>query len=245
MKILRIAASAAAFFALTSLASATTITLHSAGSYAALVGSGPQIVENFESFGGLGEGEVGTNFNTSVGIFNTLGGTGTGGTVSGLSGNTGTVLALRDGNTFGRSNTTSGGRWYLDSNDTFGMGWFVETGSMFSRVVFNLTDGSDVGGFLSIISDGVRTEQRTAGRLADGGVTTVVVDFGKAVSSAFISIGNYTGSGSNQNVRNDGFAVDDISVNIAPVPIPPSLALLLAGMGGLFLMRRKRAVATA
>jgi hypothetical protein len=179
------------------------------------------------------------------GIFNTLGGTGTGGTVSGLSGNTGTVLALRDGNTFGRSNTTSGGRWYLDSNDTFGMGWFVETGSMFSRVVFNLTDGSDVGGFLSIISDGVRTEQRTAGRLADGGVTTVVVDFGKAVSSAFISIGNYTGSGSNQNVRNDGFAVDDISVNIAPVPIPPSLALLLAGMGGLFLMRRKRAVATA
>ena len=239
MRILAIAAPAA-LFALTTMASATTITLHSPGSYAALVGAGPQIVEDFEGFGGLGEGEVGTNFDTSVGIFNTLGGLGSGGTVNNLSGNTGTVLALRDGNTYGRLNTTAGGRWYLDSNDTFGMGWFVETGSLFSRIVFNLTDGSDVGGYLSIISDGTRTEQRTGGKLANGDVTTVVVDFGRAVSSAFISIGNYAGVGSNRNVLNDGFAVDDISVNIAPVPVPASLPLLLAGMGGLYLVRRRR-----
>ncbi|MCU4653570.1 VPLPA-CTERM sorting domain-containing protein [Roseibacterium sp. SDUM158016] len=240
MKRIRAAISVAAFVGLTSAASATTISLHSAGSYGALVGSGPQIVEDFEGFGALGEGEVGSNFSTDVGTFNTLGGTGSGGTVTGLSGNTGTELALRDGNTFRRVNTTPGGRWYLDSNDTWGMSWEVSTGSMFSRIVFTLADGSDAGGWLAIISEGIRVEQRTNGRLGDGNIATVVVDFGRAVSSALITIGNYSGSGSQGFVRNDGFSVDDISVNIAPVPLPAGLPLLLAGLGGLVALGRRR-----
>ncbi len=245
MKSFGIVAATAAFFALTGAAGATTITFNSPGDYGALVGVGPQVVEDFESFGGLGEGEVGTDFMTSVGTFNTLGGTGTGGTVTGLAGNTGTQLALRDGNTFGRENTTLGGNWYIDSNDTFGMGWLIQTGSLFSRVVFNLTDGSDTGAWLSIIADGVRAEQRTAGQLPNGEVTTVVIDFGAAVSSAYVEIANFKASGSTVGRLNDGFGIDDVSVNISAVPVPATLPLLLAGLGGLYLIRRRRSVATA
>jgi hypothetical protein len=224
---------------------ATTINSQafSSGAYAAAVGPGAQVFEGFEGFG-LPEGEVGTNFNTAVGTFNTIGGTGSGGTVTGLSGNTGTELALRDGNTFGRTNTTPGGRWYLDSNDTKGMLWDVNIGTMFERIVFVLTDGSDVGGWLSVIADGVRYEQRTAGQLGNGNRQIVTIDFGSAVSSAQIALGVFSGSGSTSYRLNDGFSIDDISV--APVPVPATLPLLLAGLGGIaFLRRRQRSTASA
>lgn len=219
---------------------ATTITLGGIGDYDSLLGSGPQVVEDFETVTPTPtEGEVGADFVTAVGTFNTLGGTGTGGTVTGLPGNTGTELALRDGNTFGRVNTTTGGRWYLDSNDTWGLSWDVDVGMMFDRIVFTLADGSDVGGWLSIMADGMRVEQRVDGRLSNGNLYTVVVDFGMSVSSALIEIGNYTTSGGQTFLRNDGFSIDDISVNIAPVPVPAGLPLLLAGLGGLALLRRR------
>lgn len=203
-----------------------------------LVGPNPQVLEHFEVYGSHGEAEVGINFDTYVGTFNTLGGVGNGGTVTGLAGDTGTSLALRQGNTFGRENTTTGGHWYLDSNDTYGIGWFVNTGALFDRVVFNLIDGSDSGAWLSVLADGERVEQRTGAREPDGGVTTVVVQYDQPVVSAFISIANFAAAGSTTPVLNDGFAIDDISVNIAPVPLPASVLFLLAALGGLYALRR-------
>ena len=87
--------------------SAATISVSSfsAGAYAAAVGSGSYITENFESFD---EGNVADGFATAVGTFSTQGGTGSGGTVTGADFvNNGSMLAVRDGNVYGRRSTTS------------------------------------------------------------------------------------------------------------------------------------------
>ena len=56
----------------------------------------------------------------------------------------------------GRKNVApTGGAWFLDSNDTFGMRWDVSLGGgLFNKLVFALTDATDVGAFLRIIVDG-------------------------------------------------------------------------------------------
>lgn len=206
--------------------------------------------ENFETLGSnLGEGEVGSNFSTAVGTFNTLGGTGTGGTVSGLPGNTGTELALRDGNTYGRYNTQPlDGDWYLDSNDTYGIDWDVSTGSTFNTVVFTLVDGSDTGAFLRITSDGDTFEQRVGGKLSNGNASIVVVSFDTLVNDAVIEIGNYNSSGTSLRT-NDGFAIDGLRVGTdnrlvqdppAPVPLPASGLLLIGALAATGWRARKR-----
>jgi hypothetical protein len=214
---------------------ATTISVaeFSTSSFDALVATGTFGGEDFETLGTtLGEGEVGIDFATSVGTFNTLGGTGGGGTVSGLPGNTGTELALRDGNVFGRVNTVpTGGSWYLDSNDTQGIHWDVATGDLFNTVIFTLVDGSDTGAYLRISTDGESYEQRVGGKLANGNASIVVVSFGAEMSTALIELGNYTSNGSDMRT-NDGFSIDGLRVgNVAPVPLPAT-GLLLAGALG-------------
>lgn len=225
--------------AMPALATSITVEQFSPVAFDIIVGSGTfPGEEDFETLGGsLGEGEVGANFATSVGTFNTLGGTGTGGTVSGLSGNSGAELALRDGNTYGRVNTVpTGGTWYLDSNDTYGMSWDVDTGSAFNTVVFTLVDGSDTGAFLRISADGANYEQRVGGKLPNGNASIVVVSFSSLMNDALIEIGNYTGT--NELRTNDGFSVDGLRVGVlnnlnnpSPVPLPAS-GLLLAGALG-------------
>lgn len=206
--------------------------------------------EDFETLGAnLGEGEVGSNFSTAVGTFNTLGGTGTGGTVSNLPGNTGTELALRDGNTYGRYNTQPlDGDWYLDSNDTYGIDWDVSTGSTFNTVIFTLVDGSDTGAFLRITSEGDTFEQRVGGKLSNGNASIVVVSFDTLVSDAVIEIGNYTSDGTTLRT-NDGFAIDGLRVGTdnrliqeppAPVPLPASGLLLIGALAATGWRARKR-----
>jgi hypothetical protein len=227
--------------AMPALAASISVQEFSTSAFGVVIGAGTYPAgEDFETLGAaLGEGEVGTDFATAVGTFNTLGGTGSGGTVNGLPGNSGTELALRDGDTHGRVNTVpTGGSWYLDSNDTHGMSWDVSTGASFDTVVFTLIDGSDTGAFLRISAEGASYEQRVGGALANGNASIVVVSFGQMMSAALIEIGNYT---SNDAMHlNDGFAVDGMRVGVAgagpnnpsPVPLPAS-GLLLAGALGL------------
>ena len=80
------------------------------------------IVEDFETFA---TGETTGGLATAVGVFDTLGPAGSGGTVTGTAGNSGTGLYVRDRGVYGRSNTTAAGRSYLDSNDTYGLGWTI------------------------------------------------------------------------------------------------------------------------
>ncbi|MDW3224989.1 MAG: VPLPA-CTERM sorting domain-containing protein [Paracoccaceae bacterium] len=193
--------------------------------------------EDFESLGAtLGEGEVGPIFSTTVGTFESLGGTGSGGSVIG----SGTELALRDGSLFGRSNTVpQGGSWYLDSNDTWGIKWMVDVGGAFSRISFVINDASDAGAFLRIDAGGTSEELRTGGALANGNARAVVIDFGQKVTSAEITLGNFSAFGGDEFRRNDGFSIDGIDVAI--VPLPASILLLGAAIGGLGWAGRRKA----
>lgn len=225
-------------------AAATTVSFgsFSAGAQsAATAGLTNLVSEDFELLGAQnGEGEVapGTALPTAVGNFTTLGGTGTGGTVTQLSGNTGTNVALRDGNVFGRTNTTPSGAFFLDSNDTFGMVWDVATGSMFDTIVFSLMDASEFS-YLRIMVDGTVTEQRTGGRLGNGNTSLVQIGLSEATSSLRIELGNFRSAGG-PNATNDGFSIDSISVGLTPIPVPASLPLLVAGAGAFAFMRRKQ-----
>lgn len=222
-------------------AASITVSQFSVGSYTDALGTGTYTGENFEDLGlALGEGEVTSPFSTAVGTISTLGGTGNGGTVTGLPGNTGTDLALRDGNVFGRTNTTPlGGKWYLDSNDTWGMSWNVSTGGQFNRIIFSLADGSDAGAFLRISAGASSFEQRTGGKLGNGNISLVVIDFDSYVTSALVELGNFTRNGQNF-VRNDGFSIDGLQAGIAPIPLPAAGFLLIGAVAGLGAMRKLR-----
>ncbi|MCV3270632.1 VPLPA-CTERM sorting domain-containing protein [Roseobacter sinensis] len=241
MSIWKLAGAAALTLACAFGANAATITVTTfdAGNYNSSLGAAGTTGEDFEALGGsMGEGEVGASLSTAVGTFESLGGTGTGGSVIG----TGTELALRDGTLFGRTNTVpQGGSWFLDSNDTWGMKWMVDTGSLFSKVSFVLNDGSDVGAFLRIIAGGQTKELRTGGKLPNGNARVVEIDFGQKISSAEIILGNFTTSGGQQYRLNDGFSVDGIEVSA--VPLPASVLLLGAAIGGLGWAGRRRSKA--
>ncbi len=235
------------------LASAATInvSVFDAAAYNPTFGIGTVVTEDFETLGTtLGEGEVGASLASNVGSFSSLGGTGTGGTVTGLTGNTGTELALRDDSVFGRTNTTpNAGDWFLDSNDTYGIRWDVSLGgaTTFDYLTFSLMDANDVGGFLRITTGTDSYELRirgTDGKLTNGNIKLVTIDLGADVTSATIELENFQFDDS-KNRKNDGFSIDGVQVYtdffITEVPVPASMLLLgsaIAGFG--FAGRRKK-----
>jgi len=237
-----IAASFSSVFAVCAHAATINMIEYDAATYNSIFGSGARTFEGFEALGAMyGEGEVSNGFSTSVGTFSTLGGTGTGGTVSGLSGNTGSMLALRQGNVFGRENTSpDDGSWFLDSNDTWGMSWDVALagGKSFNSLAFTLSDANDAGGFLRISVGGSKYELRTGRRLSDGNVRVVTIDFDSPTSSAEISLGNFSRPDGERPLTNDGFSIDGIQV--AAVPLPPSILLLGGALLGLGLIANRR-----
>ena len=234
-----LAASVFAFAASSVSAATIDIQRYSAAAYSALLSGGSYIAEDFESEGrAFGAAEVNPLFQTDVGTFSVIGGVGSGGTVSKLPGNTGTELALRRGNVYGRVNTTAGGAFYLDSNDTFGMNWSATTGRLFDRIVFTLSDAADTGAVLRIdADDGISPASFTTGRLRNGQRRIIDISFDAPVRSAFISLTNVQ-ERDGRTLVNDGFAIDDVSVGLAAVPLPAGFALLLTGLGGMALARR-------
>lgn len=228
-------------------AASITVTTLDATAHNVDFGAAPNIGEDFEGLGALmGEGEVGPSLGTAVGTFSTIGGVGSGGTVSKLDGNTGQYLALRDGSVYGRDNTTPGtGAWFLDSNDTFGMIWNVALGNNqdFTSLSFTLSDASDTGAFLRIIADDMSYETRTGGKLGNGNELLVTVDFGKKVNAAEIVLGNFKRNGTDYKI-NDGFSVDGLQVSA--VPVPASVLLFGTAFAGFGVMaRRKKKAASA
>lgn len=207
-------------------AAATSISVEtwSAGAWAdATAGWASRTTESFEGFG---PGEIAGPLASAVGSFTTLGGHGTGASVTG----TGHQLALRDGPNYGRMNTTAGGKTFLDSNDTLGLRWTVGLagGAMFDRIVFSLSDVADQGATLDILAGG--SLLTTLLGQANGAVNLVTIQFGSLVSAAEIRLSN--------SRTNDGFAIDDATVGA--VPLPAGGLLLLSGLGGLALARRRR-----
>jgi len=234
-------ATAAAFSLVATAGSAATVTVSSfsAASYSAAQSTfGTSVVENFEGFG---EGTVADGFATAVGEFATVGGVGSGGTVtnSGFT-NDGTTLAVRDGNVFGRVSTTAAltgnqsDNLFLDSNDTHGIDWTASVGgTMFNKILLTIRDAAEFGARMHITVDRHTVSYAGTG---NGDTRLVLIEFDQAVSSSNIRFANLNGA---NNLTNDGFSIDDIA--ISPVPLPASSLLLLAGLGGLLTLKRRRA----
>ena len=197
--------------------------------------------EDFEGPGatvcsGSAECQVGTSLNpTLVGDFSTLGDTGTGNTVVG----DGTQLALKSTGSpvpGGRSNTTAGGAWWLDSNDTTGINWDVARagGATFDRIAFSLSDAADVGATLTVSANGTTLESFVNQQNAT--VDLVVIDFDSLIAGATIELRN--------NRTNDGFGIDDATVGAIPIPAAGLMLLTaLGGLGGVGALRRRRKAA--
>lgn len=217
--------------------------------FGAELASGSYVGEDFEQLGADGaEGVVEDDFKTKAGTFSQLGGIGSGGTVKQLGLDQSSKLALRDGQVYGRQNTwPERGQWFLDSNDTWGFVWNVteqDVGGAFDKIVFSLTDGSDQGAYLRIALDDAENttfEQRETGKnkLGDGNISFVAIDFGKIVTGATITVGNFTSNAGDAGFkRNDGVGIDGAYVNV--VPLPASFAFLLAGIGALGMARKRK-----
>ncbi len=209
--------------------------------YLASIPAGKQLVEDFEGLGAGLEGASGVeqdSFSTAVGTFSSIGGTGTGRTVTRSDfDNTGTGLALRTGSLHGRTNTTAGGNWFLDSNDTLGMALALDAGVNFSRIGFTMTDIADERGaqFDILVNNSVAY---TSGRIGQSTKHFFEVDFGDVMTAEDEVVLVFR-----NNKINDGFGIDDVA--LATAPIPASALMLLAAVGGLGAMRRKKAAAAA
>jgi hypothetical protein len=180
-----------------------------------------------------GELVAGGSLLTSVGSFTTVGGTGTGSSCRRLSvgNNTCENIALQyDPDVNGQGNIVPvDGEWSLNSADTLGIIWNVALGgTRFDQVVFALQDAADVGATITISANGV---SQVLSGLRNNNRQLFVVNFGTAVSGATIRIAN--------SRVNDGFTMDGAA--ISPVPLPAGVLLLLTGLGGLALARRRSA----
>ena len=176
---------------------------------------------------------------TKVGEFTTVGGVGSGGTVTQPNPDLdGSELAVRKGNVYGRSSTTDdlfGNKdddQFLDSNDTHGIEWSASFGgSAFDYLMFVMTDHTDVGAKMTITA-GPDAETLTINpKLKNGTKQVVFVAFDTEVTSASILFEN--------NKKNDGFSIDDAYM-LAAVPLPAPVLMLLAGVGALGAVRRRK-----
>lgn len=249
-------AATAATLAFAGGAQATTITVQafSPAAFGSLVTSNT-VVEDFETPGDLdltfegggsgngtapnnfGEIEAGTSIGSSVGTFTTVGGQGSGSTCTALSvtDNVCDNVALQfDPDVNGQGNIVpDNGQWSVNAADTLGIKWDakLDSGKKFTDLFFAIRDAADQGGTTFTVEvDGVT---KSFQNLDNNNEQLFLVDFGGAVSSATVTM--------TSSRVNDSFTIDGAA--ISPVPLPAAGWLMVAGLGGLVAMRRRRKAA--
>lgn len=178
--------------------------------------------------------------NTNVGNFTASGTTGSGQSVI----NGGTAAEVRNDNNmfWGRYNTNPSnllGGNYLDSNDNRYLNWTISGIGKFDTVSFFVIDAADVGGKFSIKAGGTSFYKLAGanGKLANGNIQLVTITLDEAVTSLDLRLGH--------DRSNDGFAVDGVTVGLAPIPLPAAAWLLVGGIGVLGAASRRRRAAKA
>jgi hypothetical protein len=160
--------------------------------------------------------------------------------------NGGTKLQVRQDNSmrWGRYNSTTpskntvGNNW-LDSNDNQKMVWRVHSAQKFNTIGFQLTDIADAHGKFSIKVGGTVYSDLTHGKeLKNGTVHFVLITLDELVDHVRVVL--------QHDRANDGFGIDTAMVaNVAPVPLPPAVALLLTGIAGIGTLKLRRKTALA
>ena len=172
----------------------------------------------------------------TVGTFQGLGGTGTGGSVVPLA----DQIQVRDtdSNVFGRQNLTPNGSRYLDSNDTLGWTLTLDAATLgltsITQIAFLLMDAGDQSATFELEVGGSAVKT-IAGR-SNGAIDFIALSFAPQTTSAVLKFANTVR-------RNDGFGVDEVAVygNVAPIPLPPAVLMLGSALLGLGLYRRRAA----
>lgn len=164
-------------------------------------------------------------FGTNVGNFSGAGAPGSGGASCGDR----TALQVKDEATpfpYGRFNP-SGGKW-IDSNDLAFVSWEMNTPKPLKAFSFALVDAHDQANshFTFTVDDAVFSIDE---READGTLHWITVLFDRPTTNATIQISTRL---------NDGYGISD--VRVAPVPLPPALALMAVGIAGFGALRLRR-----
>ena len=197
-----------------------------------------------ETFGELSSnGTSRTSLSSKVGSFTGLGGTGSGNTCKSLNPNRDncTNIALQfDPDLNGQGNIVpDDGQWSINAADTLGVEWtaFLPGKKKFSSLFFAIRDAADQRAELTVTAGGEEVEftalLNNGNKLSNNNEQLVFINFGGAVDEAIIKIAS--------SRTNDSFTIDGAA--ITPVPLPAAGWLMIAGLGGLAALRRRKRTA--